>query len=97
MAGTSGQATASFTRVAPERVCHLQDALVRDLGEWLHDLTVTEVIAGDLDDVLQAHWCARVNEKTHLFWSHDRFRRRLREVLEGEYDIGMREGDEGGS
>lgn len=80
-----------------ERVFHLQDALVRDLAEWLHSLGVREVIAGDLGDVLQKHWSAVVNEKTHQFWSHGRFRRRLREVLEGEYDISVREVSESGS
>ena len=65
-----------------ERVYHFQDALVRDLAEWLHGLSVGEAIAGDLDDVLQEHWSAVVNEKTHQFWSHGRFRRRLREVRE---------------
>ncbi|QKY21920.1 transposase (plasmid) [Halolamina sp. CBA1230] len=80
-----------------ERVYHLQDALVRDLAEWLAELGVSEVIAGDLGDVLQKHWSAVVNEKTHQFWSHGRFRRRLREVLEGEYDISVREVSESGS
>jgi putative transposase len=76
---------------------HLQDALIRDLAEWLHGLDAGKVIAGDLDDVLRKHWSARVNEKTHQFWSHGRFRRRLREVLEGEYGIEVSEEDEGGS
>lgn len=80
-----------------ERRNHLMDALVRDLAEWLHELEVGEVIVGDLDDVLSTHWSATVNEKTHQFWSHGRFRRRLREVLEGEYGITVREEDEGGS
>ncbi len=80
-----------------ERVHHLQDALVRDLAEWLADHDVGEVITGNLDDVLQEHWSARVNEKTHQFWSHGRFRRRLREVLEGEYGISVREVSESGS
>lgn len=80
-----------------ERVYHLQDALVRDFAEWLHGLGVGEVIAGDLDDVLEEHWSATVNEKTHQFWSHGRFRRRLGEVLEGEYDISVCEVSEAGS
>ncbi len=61
------------------------------------DLGVGEVVAGGLDDVLQKHWSAKVNEKTHQFWSHGRFRRRLREVLEGEYGISVREVSEAGS
>ncbi|ELZ39407.1 IS200/IS605 family transposon protein TnpB [Halorubrum tebenquichense] len=80
-----------------EHVRHLQDALVRDLAEWLAEHGVGEVIAGDLSDVLQEHWSARVNEKTHQFWSHGRFRRRLQEVLEGEYSIRVREVSEVGS
>lgn len=80
-----------------ERVSHLQDALVRDFAEWLHGLGVGEVVAGNLSGVLQQHWSAVVNEKTHQFWSHGRFRRRLREVLEGEYGITVREVSEAGS
>jgi putative transposase len=38
-----------------ERVCHLQDALVRDLAEWLADIGVGEVIIGDLSGVLQEY------------------------------------------
>lgn len=79
------------------RVSHLQDALIRDLAEWLADLNVGKVLVGDLDDVLASHWSAMVNEKTHQFWSHGWFRRRLHEVLEGEYGISMREVDEAGS
>ena len=26
---------------------------------------------GDLTDVLETHWSADVNEKTHAFWSHN--------------------------
>ncbi|MFB6075030.1 MAG: RNA-guided endonuclease InsQ/TnpB family protein [Haloarculaceae archaeon] len=80
-----------------DRRDHLQDALVRDLAEWLVDVGVTSVIAGDLSDVLKAHWSTRVNEKNHLFWAHGRFRRRLREVLEGEYGIEVVEVSEAGS
>lgn len=84
-------------RERTERVYHLQDTLIRDVAEWVAELGVREIVCGDLSDVLQAHWSARVNEKTHQFWSHGRFRRRLREVLEGEYDISVREVDEYGS
>jgi putative transposase len=84
-------------RQRTERIRHLQNGLVRDLAEWLAERGVGEVIAGDLDDVLDQHWSARVNEKTHLFWSHGRFRCRLHEVLEGEYDITLREVNEAGS
>jgi putative transposase len=80
-----------------ERVYHLQDALVRDLAEWLAERGVGAVIAGDLSDVLRTHWSARVNAKTHQFWSHGRFRRRMREVLEGECGIEVDEVGEYGS
>ena len=84
-------------RERTDRRDHLQDALVRDLAEWLTEVGVTEVIAGDLSGVLTSSWSTRVNEKNHLFWSHGRFRRRLREVLEGEYGIAVEEVDESGS
>jgi putative transposase len=84
-------------RERTKRVYHLQDALIRNLAEWLAGLGVGEVIAGDLAGVLRDHWSATVNEKTHQFWSHGRFRRRLREVLEGEYGIAVEEVDEYGS
>lgn len=69
------------------RVQHLQDALIRDLGEWLVRVGVSEVLIGDLSDVLATHWSAHVNAKIHLFWSHGRFYHRLHEVLNGEYGI----------
>nr|WP_290812743.1 transposase [Halovivax sp.] len=76
---------------------HVQDALVRDLAEWLRERSVEVVLIGALTGVLSTHWCSRVNEKTHQFWAHKKFRRRLREVLDGEYDIEVREVDESGS
>ena len=93
----SSQRIRELYRRRTERVSHLQDALVRNLAEWLADHGVSEVVAGDLTDVLQKHWSTRVNEKTHQFWSHGRFRRRLREVLEGEYGISVREVSESGT
>ncbi|AGB30195.1 transposase, IS605 OrfB family protein [Natrinema pellirubrum DSM 15624] len=79
-----------------DRRNHLQDALIRDLREWLRDRNVSSVIVGDLG-AFSSHWCARVNEKVHLFWAYGRFQRRLREVLQGEYGIDVREVDESGS
>ncbi len=76
---------------------HLMDALVRDLAERLAEWTITELYVGELDDVRQDHWSAVVNEKTDLFWAHGRFRRRLREVLEGEYGIDVVEESEAGT
>lgn len=75
---------------------HAQDALVRDLAEWLGMLQTTDVYVGELDDVLESHWSALVNEKNHLFWAHGRFRRRLTEVCE-EYGIEVHEESEAGT
>ena len=75
---------------------HMQDALVRNLAEWLRDHDIGEVIIGDLDS-LTPYWCTRVNEKVHLFWAYGRFQRRLQEVLSDEYGIDVREVDESGS
>jgi putative transposase len=93
----SSQRIRRLYRRRTARVYHLQDALIRDLAAWLAGLGVGEVICGDLAGVLQAHWSATVNEKTHQFWSHGRFRRRLREVLEGEYGIAVTEVNEAGT
>ncbi len=76
---------------------HAMDALIRDLGEWLAERGVTELLVGALGDVRKKHWSATVNEKTDLFWAHRRFRRRLDEVLEFEYDITVTEKSEAGT
>lgn len=73
---------------------HAMDALIQHLAEWLAEHNVTELIVGDLSDVLKTHWSARVNEKNHLFWAHGRFRRRLHEVVEAEYGIMVHEKSE---
>lgn len=79
-----------------DRRNHMQDALIRNLAEWLRDHEISEVIVGDLDS-LSPYWCVRVNEKVHLFWAYGRFQRRLQEVLSGEYGINVRGVDESGS
>ncbi|MCL9812390.1 transposase [Natranaeroarchaeum aerophilus] len=76
---------------------HAMDALIRDLGEWLAELGVTELIVGALSGVREKHWSTTVNEKTHLFWAHGRFRRRLDEVLDFEYGIPVTEKSEAGT
>jgi len=76
---------------------HAMDALIRDLGEWLAEKGVTELIVGALSDVRKKHWSATVNEKTDLFWAHGRFRDRLSDVLEFEYDITVAEKSEVGT
>ena len=90
----SSQRIRELYRRRTARRDHLQDALVRDLAEWLVPQTVTTVVVGALGDVLSTHWSATVNEKTHLFWAHGRFRQRLHEVLEEEYGLTVVEVDE---
>ncbi|AFZ73401.1 IS200/IS605 family transposon protein TnpB [Natronobacterium gregoryi] len=65
---------------------HAQDALVRDLVEQLYEDGVYQLYVGDLGDVLETHWVAEVNEKTHNFWAFGRFVQRLESVCE-EYGI----------
>lgn len=76
---------------------HAQDALVRHLARWLVERGVTELFVGQLDDVREQHWSARVNEKTDLFWAYGRFRERLPDVLEDECDITVHEASEAGT
>lgn len=49
---------------------HSRDAAVKHAAEWLLEHNVDTVYVGDLTNVLEAHWSAEVNEKTHAFWSH---------------------------
>ncbi|MCD2203327.1 transposase [Halobacterium sp. KA-6] len=49
---------------------HARDAAVKHAAEWLLERNVDTVYVGDLTDVLDAHWSASVNEKTHAFWSY---------------------------
>ncbi|ELY93723.1 transposase [Natrialba taiwanensis] len=49
---------------------HSRDAAVKHAADWLLERNVDTVYVGDLTDVLDTHWSAEVNEKTHAFWSH---------------------------
>lgn len=49
---------------------HARDAAVKHAADWLLERNVDTVYVGDLTDVLDTHWSAVVNEKTHAFWSH---------------------------
>jgi putative transposase len=49
---------------------HGRNAAVKHAAEWLLERDVSTVYVGDLTDVLETHWSADVNEKTHAFWSH---------------------------
>ena len=65
---------------------HSRDAAVKHAAEWLLKRNVDTVYVGDLTDVLDAHWSADVNEKTHNFWSHRQLVERIQLTFE---DIGM--------
>ena len=49
---------------------HSRNAAVKHAAEWLLARNVDTVYIGDLTNVLERHWSASVNEKTHAFWSH---------------------------
>ena len=49
---------------------HARDAAVKHAADWLLKHNVDTVYVGGLTDVLDTHWSANVNEKTHSFWSH---------------------------
>jgi putative transposase len=68
---------------------------VKHAADWLLARNVETVYVGELTDVLETHWSASVNEKTHAFWSHRQLVERINltfgdvgiTVLEkGEYD-----------
>jgi putative transposase len=69
---------------------HGRDAAVKHAAEWLLERNVDEVYIGDLSGVLDAHWSAVVNEKTHNFWSHVGLLDRLDLTL-GDVGIGVEE------
>ncbi|ELY61968.1 IS200/IS605 family transposase, partial [Natronolimnohabitans innermongolicus] len=72
---------------------HAQDTLVRDIVGRLYDEGVSTLYVGDIKGVLETHWSARVNEKTHNFWAYRRFINRLECVCE-EYGITVEEESE---
>jgi putative transposase len=53
-----------------EKRDHSRDAAVKHAASWLLSRNVDTVYVGDLTDVLETHWSAEVNAKTHAFWSH---------------------------
>ena len=74
---------------------HSRDAAVKHAAEWLLERNIDTVYVGDLTDVLDTHWSADVNEKTHAFWSHRQLLDRIELTLgdvgitvteTGEYD-----------
>ncbi|WP_235920794.1 transposase [Natronorubrum halalkaliphilum] len=69
---------------------HSRDAAVKHAAEWLLERNVDTVYVGDLTDVLDTHWSADVNKKTHNFWSHRQLVERVALTLG---DVGMRVAD----
>ena len=57
---------------------HSRDAAVKQAAEWLLERNVDTVYVGNLTDVLETHWSAEVNEKTHAFWSHQQLVERIK-------------------
>lgn len=60
---------------------HSYDAAVKHAAEWLLERNVDTVYVGDLINVLETHWNAEVNERTHTFWSHRQLVDRLELTL----------------
>jgi putative transposase len=65
---------------------HSRNAAVKHVAEWLLNRNVDTVYVGDLTDVLDTHWSAEVNEKTHAFWSHRQLLERIELTLS---DVGI--------
>ena len=75
---------------------HSRDAAVKHAAEWLLEWNVDTVYVGDLTDVLETHWNADVNEKTHAFWSHRQLLDRI-ELTLGDVGIAVQEVSEADS
>ncbi|ERH04608.1 MAG: transposase [Halorubrum sp. J07HR59] len=67
---------------------HAQEALCRDLIQQLYSEGVDMVYIGGLTDVLDTHWSAKTNAKTHNFWAFKKFSKRLATTAE-EYGISI--------
>ncbi len=59
---------------------HHRDAAIKSAMQWLRSEGVDTVYVGDLSDVLDTHWCAEVNTKTHNYWSHGQVTEKLDET-----------------
>lgn len=77
---TSARIRRAFGRLYGRRDHH-RDACVKRAAKWLVERGVTHVFVGDLSDVLDAHWSAIVNQKTHNFWSHGQLTTRLADTF----------------
>jgi putative transposase len=69
---------------------HSRNAAVKHVTGWLLERNVDTVYVGDLTDVLDTHWSAAVNEKTHAFWSHRQLLERI-ELTLGDVGITVQE------
>ena len=69
------------------------DGAIKDLLERLTKEGVSKIYVGDLTGVLETHWKATVNEKTHNFWAYRRFIDRLENKAE-EYGVEVHEENE---
>ncbi|MFC4247678.1 transposase [Natribaculum luteum] len=79
-----------------EKRDHSRDAAVKHAADWLLERHVDTVYVGDLTDVLDTHWSAEVNEKTHSFWSHRQLVDRI-ELTFGDVGITVEEVSEADS
>ncbi len=75
---------------------HSRNAAVKHVAEWLLERNVDTVYVGELTDVLDTHWSAEVNEKTHAFWSHRQLLERI-ELTLGDVGICVAEVSEANS
>ncbi|MFC6961091.1 RNA-guided endonuclease InsQ/TnpB family protein [Halocatena marina] len=80
----------SLYRGRTNRRDHMQNTLVRDLVERLHDEGVSTIWVGELKGVLLRHWSVRANAKTHNFWAFRAFINRL-ECTAEEFGIAVEE------
>ena len=75
---------------------HSRDATVKHAAEWLLERNIDTIYVGDLTGVLETHWSADVNEKTHAFWSYRQLLDRI-ELTLGDVGITVQEVSEADS
>ena len=63
---------------------------MKHAADWLLERNVDTIYIGDLTNVLEAHWSAEVNKKTHAFWSHRQLTDRI-ELTFGDVGITVAE------
>jgi len=69
---------------------------VKHAAEWLLERNVATVYVGDLSDVLETHWSAEINEKTHAFWAYRQLLNRI-ELTFGDVGIDIEVVSEAGT